>query len=66
MRLSFPTASAYVMLHEDNHLRSFLLGKSADDFGGDVEEEYGCDEGERKDEDDERVTVKTTTALLAS
>jgi hypothetical protein len=23
-----------------------------------MEEEYGCDEGERKDEDDERVTVE--------
>jgi hypothetical protein len=43
-----------------------LLGKSADDFSGDVEEENGCDEGERKNEDDEGVTVKTITALLAS
>ena len=40
-----------------------LLGKGADDFGGDVEEEYGRDEGEGKDEDNEGVT---TAAILAS
>jgi hypothetical protein len=46
MTSPFPTASAYVMLYEGTTLRPFLLGESADDFGGDVKEEYGCDEGE--------------------
>ena len=33
-----------------------LLRECTDDLGGDVEEEDGRDEGEREDEDDERVT----------
>ena len=46
MTSPFPTASAYDMPARGHRLHPFLLGKSADDFGGDVEEEYGCDEGE--------------------
>ncbi len=34
-----------------------LLGEGANNFGGDMEEEYGCNKRERKDEDDERITM---------
>jgi hypothetical protein len=34
-----------------------LFGKSADDFGCDVEEEDGCDEGDGENDDDEGVTA---------
>jgi hypothetical protein len=41
-----PTSLSYIV-PAGKHLQIFhLLGKGADDFGGDVEEEYGRDERE--------------------
>ena len=39
-----------------------LLRECTDDLGGDVEEEDGGNEGEREDEDNERVTIRLNSS----
>ena len=41
-----------------------LLREGTNDLRGDVEEEDGCDEGQRKDENDEWVSVGLSCARL--